>query len=163
MADLHPTSVAARSRHALPDRARARPGDDGFIRHPRAWPLLYRRLWLDRWLHAGQPPRAPLGVLFESPSPLPAGTRIEIQIPLRGRTQAFRGEVVLVRARGDRHEIGVWLDTEADADRACVVERICQLESYLKVKDRDADTLRTSRLRGPQAWFGLFGAGASTH
>lgn len=163
MADTHLTAVASRPHHAAADRARARPGDDGFIRHPRSWPLLYRRLWLDRWRHGDPPARAPLGVLFEATSPLPAGTRVEILIPLRGRTPTFRGEVVLVRARGDRHEIGVWLDSAADADRASVVERICQLESYLKVKDPAADTPKASLLRGPQAWLGLFGSGPSTH
>ncbi|MGE0385777.1 MAG: hypothetical protein AB7Q97_13680 [Gammaproteobacteria bacterium] len=106
---------------------------DGFLHHPSEFPLRYRRLRWDRWWHP-QSPDAPLGLAFASPYVLDIGTRLELSIPLRGVEQRFRGEVVLVRALERGYEVGVWLDSAEDAQRARLVEQICALECTLRRK-----------------------------
>jgi len=110
---------------------------DDFIPHPSQFPLRYRRRSTLPWRHdepdAGG---ADVGVSFHSPRHLPAGTRIELEIPLRGVTQRFVGTVVMVREESDGYQIGLWLANRDDAARARIVERICHTECYLQARSQ---------------------------
>ncbi|MCC7413146.1 MAG: hypothetical protein IT495_16140 [Gammaproteobacteria bacterium] len=141
-------------------RKPAREGPDGFIHHPPGFPLQFRRMWLETLRGEGHPPRGSLGLAFHSTRFVRPGTRLEISIPLRGETQRFRGEVVLIRARDDDYEIGVWLDSDADAARARIVEQICHIECYLRSRHgSDGDARPGQRERAAREWITKFAAG----
>jgi hypothetical protein len=100
----------------------------GFLQHPRGYPLDCRRIWFPR----GRRCDADLGLCFFSEHFVRAGTWVELSVPLRHGPQRFSGEVVLVRSAAGGYEIGVWLQSTADAARARLVEHICGLEYRLK-------------------------------
>lgn len=135
----------------------AETGPDGFIHHPSDFPIQARRLWFESLRrergHAG----SRLGLSYTSEKFIRPGTFVELQIPLRGETQKFRGEIVLVRDTGFGYEIGVWLETDADAARARIVEQICHIESYLNQK-RSQEGRPISRQGAAQEWITKFAA-----
>jgi hypothetical protein len=104
-----------------------------FIPHPAQFPIRYRRRdvlpWRNRRMDSTS---GDVGLSFHSAKHIPAGTRIELEIPLRGDTQRFAGTVVMVREQADGFEIGLWLASPDDATRARIVERICHTECYLR-------------------------------
>ena len=103
-----------------------------FIRHPQQFPLEFRRTrgW-GRSAREQQTPNGDLGLSFVSPKHIPAGTKMELSIPLRGDVQKFHGTVVMVRGIPDGYEIGLWLASADDTSRARLVEQICHLECSL--------------------------------
>lgn len=106
-----------------------------FIPHPDQFPLRYRRRSTLPWRHdEPEAGGADVGVSFHSPRHLPAGTRIELEIPLRGVTQRFVGTVVMVREESEGYQIGLWFANRDDAARARIVERICHTECYLQAR-----------------------------
>ena len=120
----------------------------GFLHHPREFPLqLHRRWWADLWRSTR--PCASLGLCVTTDRPLPVGASVDLTIPLRGETQRFRGEVVLVRAVAGGYEIGVWLESERDAERARIVEQICGLECRLRGKKRPGSPASTRQSDRP--------------
>lgn len=126
-------STTARLRRAAAE------GHGGFLRHPDTFPLHSRRLLLDIFRRDALPQSGDIGLLFRSSRFVRPGTRLEISIPLRGETQKFRGEVVMVRAGDNGYEIGLWLDDQQDCGRARLVEQICHIESHLQSRrDRPA-------------------------
>ncbi|MEQ8232201.1 MAG: PilZ domain-containing protein [Gammaproteobacteria bacterium] len=137
---MHTFPTAARNGATRPpasfvDPARLDAIHNDFIPHPATFPLRYRR-------HGGLPWRQPspgalagdVGVSFHSPRYFAPGTRIDLEIPLRGITQRFLGTVVLVREEPAGYEIGLWFTDPADASRARLVERICHTECYLRTR-----------------------------
>ncbi len=108
-----------------------------FLQHPRGFPLSCRRL--PRWRRpaACAPRRDDIGLCFHSPRPVPVGTMLELEIPLRQGPQRFVGPVVFIRELADGFEIGVELSL-ADAERVAIVERICELDARLRQDDRAA-------------------------
>jgi len=108
---------------------------DDFIPHPRQFPLRFRRHTTLPWR-----PATPwgaggdVGLSFHSPKYIAAGTRIDLEIPLRGATQRFTATVVLVREEAAGYEIGLWFATSDDASRARIVEKICHTECELRAR-----------------------------
>ena len=129
---------AAPSAHAQLVPASVNPNPSGtrqtlrgqFLQHPRGFPLACRPL--PPWRRAPAPSarRADFGLRFHAPRPLPIGTMLELAIPLRQGPQRFVGPVVFIHELADGFEIGVELSL-ADAERAAIVERICELEARL--------------------------------
>lgn len=130
---------------------------EGFIRHPRAFPMAVRRIWFE-WSQGKKARyKCDLGLCFSSEKYIPTGAILEITIPLRGEEQKFKGKVVLVRNRGEYYEIGIWLDEKADGHRARMVEQICHIETYLKDKHRKEGPF-VSRERVAEEWISKFAA-----
>lgn len=104
-----------------------------FIPHPAQFPLRYRRRPTLPWLNRKPESVAgDVGLSFHSAKYIPAGTRIELEIPLRGHIQRFAATVVMVRERPQGYEIGLWFASPDDAIRARIVEKICHTECYLR-------------------------------
>lgn len=110
-----------------------------FIKHPTSFPLKCRRdrSWF-KWRRSSADPPADLGLCFTSVKPIPIGSAVELEIPLRRDIQRFHGTVVLVRETTQGYEIGLWLANRAEAARARIVEEICYLECRLQAKRRSA-------------------------
>jgi hypothetical protein len=112
---------------------RADNSNNDFIPHPAQFPLRYRRRTLRPWFSRQvQVSTADVGLSFHSVEYIPAGTTLDLEIPLRGRVQRFTAKVILVRECCDGFEIGLWFLSAGDAERARIVERICHTECYLK-------------------------------
>jgi hypothetical protein len=110
-----------------------------FIQHPAQFPIRYRRRDVLPWRNRRMDSAAgDLGLSFHSAKYIPAGTRIELEIPLRGDSQRFAGTVVMVREEAEGYEIGLWLASPDDATRARIVERICHTECYLRSRQSGA-------------------------
>ncbi|MCB1747843.1 MAG: hypothetical protein H6977_01155 [Gammaproteobacteria bacterium] len=106
-----------------------------FIPHPAQFPLRYRRRSALPWRHKESSPVAgDVGLSFHSPKYVPAGTRLDLEIPLRGVTQRFTATVVLVREVDGGFELGLWFASSDDASRARIVEKICHTECYLRAR-----------------------------
>ena len=105
-----------------------------FIPHPAQFPLRYKRRPELPWLHKKSQTSiaGDIGLSFHSSKYLPAGTRLELEIPLRGQIQRFAATVVMVRERPQGFEIGLWFASASDAVRARIVEKICHTECYLQ-------------------------------
>lgn len=131
-------------------------GPVAYIPHPPDFPIRVRE----------QPPSAEgrepfhagsrLGLSYSSERFMRPGTLVELQIEVCGKTGRFRGEVIRVRETGFRYEIGVWLESDADAARARIVEQVCHIECYLNKKRREG--CRVSRQRAAQEWIAKFAA-----
>ena len=102
----------------------------GFIHHPPGLPILCKTIKHDAV--TGEP--GDIGLCFEWDHYIKPGTLLEVEIPLRGEIQKFRGKVILVRTRDTGFEIGIWLRDKSDAARIRIVEQICHIEVYLKHK-----------------------------
>lgn len=112
--------------------------NNDFIPHPAQFPLRYRRRSLLPWFSKkSEPATGDVGLSFHCDKYIPAGTTLDVEIPLRGQVQCFTAKVVMVREDLSGFEIGLWFASPGDAARARIVERICRTECYLK------DHLRT--------------------
>lgn len=124
----------------VPDPANPKPSGPSrnfrgqFLEHPRGFPLSCRSL--PRWRSPARPAtrRDDIGLSFHSPRAVPVGTLLELEIPLRQGPQRFIGPVVCIRELADGFAIDVELSL-ADAERAAIVERICELETRLRADD----------------------------
>jgi hypothetical protein len=106
-----------------------------FIPHPEQFPLRYRRKpFFSRSSTLAATTGSDVGLSFHSDKYVPAGTRLEIEIPLRGQVQRFIATVVMVRELDQGFEIGLWFATPDDALRARIVEKICHTECYLQAR-----------------------------
>ena len=109
---------------------------EGFIHHPAAYPLTWRRVRRLKWKKTGVPDMQPanIGLCFESEKYIKPGTELELEITLRGETQ---------------------LSTKEAAGRIRIVEQICHIEAYLKHK-RHFDGPFVSPERVAQEWISQF-------
>ena len=106
-----------------------------FIPHPAQFPIRFRRRATLPWRDVGAVEIAgDVGVSIRSDKYVPAGTRIDLEIPLRGETQRFTATVVMVKELADGFEIGLWFSSPDDAGRARIVEKICHTECYLRTR-----------------------------
>lgn len=128
----------------------------GFIHHPVGFPIEYKRLWFGFKDECGTASRSDIGLIFESDKYIRPGASIEITIPLRNELEKFRGKVVLVRNKGEYFEIGMWLQQQADASRARIVEQICHIESYLKDKKFKEGPYIINRERVAEEWISKY-------
>lgn len=108
-----------------------------FLQHPRGFPLACRPLSRWRRLLLSSARRHDFGLRFHAPRAIPIGTALELAIPLRHGQQHFVGPVVFIRELADGFEIGVEVAL-ADAERAAIVARICELEARLQLDDGNA-------------------------
>ena len=127
----------------------------GFIHHPSAFPLSYKRLWFNKDNDSEN--AQAIGLCFRSEKYLKPGISVEISIPLRGEEQKFRGKVVLVRNMDDYFEIGIWLTQAADVHRARIVEQICNIETYLRTKKHQEGPF-VSNERVAEEWVSKYAA-----
>ena len=122
---------------AGPWMSRSDSENNDFIPHPTQFPLHYRRRPLLPWANRKSEPTAgDVGLSFICLKYIAAGTRLTVEIPLRGRSQRFSATVVLVKERPEGFEIGLWFSSTHDALRARIVERICHTECYLKARHK---------------------------
>ena len=106
-----------------------------FIPHPAQFPLRYRRRSHLPWRPRDEAVMAgDVGVSFRADEYVPAGTRLEVEIPLRGQVQRFAATVVMVRELPKGFELGLWFTTPRDAVRARIVEKICHTECALRAR-----------------------------
>lgn len=121
-----------------PRVSRSAAGPADFIPHPPQFPLRYRRHAVLPW--RPDPPAGvagDIGLSFHSPKYIPAGARLDLEIPLRGAIQRFTATVVLVRENPSGYEIGLWFASADDATRARIVEKICHTECLLRTQRRN--------------------------
>jgi hypothetical protein len=130
-------------------------GPGGFIHHPSDFPLQCRRVLSWRRGDPNPADRGNLGVCFESPRSFAPGNMVELSVRLRGESQRFRGEVVLVRETGFAFEVGVWMSSREAAARLRIVEQICHIECYLNEK-RERDGHTVTRENAAQEWISKF-------
>jgi hypothetical protein len=142
---------ATRLRHATSANP-VRDNQTGFIHHPAGFPLEYKRIWFSGSADVDAGESHDIGLIFESEERIPAGATLEIQIPLRGDMEHFRGKVVLVRQSGDCWEIGVWFPRRIDASRMRIVEQICHIEVYLQHKKHVEGPYNLNRDRIAAEW-----------
>ncbi len=117
--------------------ARFNPIAGEFIAHPAQFPLRFRRRPTLPWSKRdGNKAGGDVGLSFFAEKYIPAGTRLDVEIPLRGQVQHFLGRVVMVREIDHGFEIGLWFASPDDASRARIVERICHTECYLQDRHR---------------------------
>lgn len=130
---------------------------EGFIHHPPGFPIAWRQLKAKAVKTGAEDNtgQGHIGLCFESEKYIKPGTALELAITLRGEIQKFTGRVILVRNKGDVCEIGVWFDSKPDAGRLRIVEQICHIESYLKLK-RHHDGPFVSPERVAQEWIARF-------
>jgi hypothetical protein len=145
MRNLGPHASLSAASTALPQLVpfEANPSSSGirktlrgqFLPLPRGFPLSCKipRRWWPR-LMAPARRRDGDGLCFHSTQPLPVGTAIELEIPLRRGSERFAGTVVLIRELSDGFEIGVAL-APGDSERAALVVRICELEFRLRMNE----------------------------
>jgi len=134
----------------------ADPGPNEFIPHPSDCPIHVRRLGFKGRRRVRPQAASKLGLTYSSKQFMPPGTFVNVQIPVRGETERFRGEIVLVRETSCGFEIGIWLESDADAARARIVEQICHIESYWSQEHRDGRPM--SRQHAAQEWISKFAA-----
>lgn len=107
--------------------------DGDFIPHPAQFPLRFRRRPTLPWLNrAGARSGGDIGLSFIADRYVAAGSRLDVEIPLRGQVQRFRTRVVMVREVDHGFELGLWFANRDDALRARIVEQICHTECYLR-------------------------------
>jgi hypothetical protein len=129
---------------------------EGFIHHPSAFPLTWRRIrWKRKNYNTPMEHQANIGLCFECEKYIKPGTLLELEITLRGEIQKFSGRVILVKNKGENFEIGVWLTSKEDASRIRIVEQICHIEAYLKLK-RHYEGPFVSPDRVAQEWISRF-------
>ena len=128
----------------------------GFIHHPAGYPIEWRPCRLNNAeTDCDYTQQSHIGLCFESEKYIKPGTALELAIHLRGETQKFTGRVILVRNTGNQFEIGVWFTTKSDASRLRIVEQICHIEAYLKLK-RHHEGPFVSPERVAQEWISRF-------
>ena len=132
---------------------------EGFIHHPPGFELSWRRIhnyFLGK-RHNLVSEQGNIGLCFDSEKYIKPGTLLELNISLRGETQAFAGRVVLVKSSGEGYQIGVWITSREDASRIRIVEQICHIESYLRQK-RHQEGPFFSKERVTAEWINRFAA-----
>lgn len=129
-----------------------RDAQTGFIHHPSGFPIDFKRIWFANQAESLTNEPGNIGVIFESEKYIKPGVTLEITIPLRHKTEKFRGKVVLVKNYGDHYEIGLWFSCRADASRARIVEQICHIEAYIQEKKYRDGPYALNRDRMAQEW-----------
>jgi hypothetical protein len=106
----------------------------GFIQHPKRFPLKFRRLrfWQSSKIEIFEDSKT--GLTFSSKEYQKPGSIIEVTIPTRKEVHTFLGKVVMVKEADGCYEIGIWLINAEDAPKLRIVEQICHIELYLNDK-----------------------------
>ena len=138
MNNLNSLSTVQTEQSVMPNLVNTSPDEfhnainSDFIRHPDQYPLQIKKLRRWPWgAKAVDLSGAKHGLSIHTDRYVPAGSQLEISIPLRGATQAFVATVVLVRELASGFELGLWFENQADEERAKIVEKICETECGL--------------------------------
>lgn len=130
----------------------------GFIKHPKRFPLNFRRLrfWQSSKIEVA--PDSNTGLTFSSKEYQKPGSIIEVTIPTRKEIHHFMGKVVMVKEADDSYEIGIWLINTEDAAKLRIVEQICHIELYLNDKRyKEGPFLSQEKLT--EEWISRFASG----
>ncbi|MBL1142328.1 MAG: hypothetical protein HND53_09890 [Proteobacteria bacterium] len=131
---------------------------EGFIKHPKRFPLNFRRLrfWQSAKIEINQDSNT--GLTFSSKEYQKPGSIIEVTIPTRKEVHHFMGKVVMVKESDDSYEIGIWLVNAEDAPKLRIVEQICHIELYLNDKRyKEGPFLSPEKLT--EEWISRFASG----
>lgn len=107
-----------------------------FIRHPRGFPARFRRAWRAP-VELGRPRGDRLGLLLSTRRYVRPGTPLAVSIEAAGEQHGFEAEVVLMRQRGSRFEMGLWMGDEDESYRLRMVEQVCHIEAYRRRVERE--------------------------
>lgn len=129
----------------------------GFIRHPRAFPVVARKKWISRLAGKEDSNSIRAGIMFNSSVYYQPGTNIELSIQVRDKVEIFTGSVVLVKKHPDYFDIGLCLHSVADAKRAESVEQICHSEAQLKEQNYRNGPVNLDPQRVANGWSAKFG------
>jgi hypothetical protein len=153
-------AIGAVSRPNLTDRPDDFQSDllEGFIKHPKRFPLNFRRLrfWQSAKIEIDQ--NSNTGLTFSSHEYQKPGSIIEVTIPTRKEIHQFMGKVVMVKESDDSYEIGIWLIHTEDAPKLRIVEQICHIELYLNDK-RYKEGPFLSKEKLTEEWITRFASG----
>lgn len=130
----------------------------GFIKHPKRFPLKFRRLrfWQSSKIEVNQ--NSNTGLTFSSKEYQKPGSIIEVTIPTRKEIHHFMGKVVMVKESDESYEIGLWLINAEDAPKLRIVEQICHIELYLNDK-RYKEGPFLSKEKLTEEWISRFASG----
>ena len=131
---------------------------EGFIKHPKRFPLQFRRLRFWQSTKIDVDPESNTGLTFSSKEYQKPGSIIEVTIPTRKEIHHFMGKVVMVKELDDYFEIGIWLINTEDAPKLRIVEQICHMELYLNDK-RHKDGPFLSQEKLTEEWISRFASG----
>lgn len=130
----------------------------GFIKHPKRFPLQFRRLRFWQNPKIDIDPDSNTGLTFSSKEYQKPGSIIEVTIPTRKETHHFMGKVVMVKESDEHYEIGLWLVNAEDAPKLRIVEQICHIELYLNDKRyKEGPFLSQEKLT--EEWISRFASG----
>lgn len=127
----------------------------GFIKHPRRFPLQYKKLrfWERTKLDTSRPSN--IGLTFHTEQYHKPGSILEITIPTRKDTHCFPAKVVAIKETDEGYDTGVWLVNADDAPRLRIVEQICHIELYLNDKKyKEGPFLSSEKIT--EEWIGKF-------
>ncbi len=127
----------------------------GFIKHPERFPLHVKRLnfWEKSRLDMSNPSN--IGLTYSCDQPQKLGSILEITVPTRKETHAFKGKVVAIREKDSGYDIGVWLINAEDAPKLRIIEQICHIELYLNDKKyREGPFVSPEKIT--QEWIGKY-------
>lgn len=131
---------------------------EGFIKHPKRFPLQFRRLRFWQSTNIELDPESNTGLTFSSKEYQKPGSIIEVTIPTRKEIHHFMGKVVMVKESDDYYEIGIWLVNAGDAPKLRIVEQICHIELYLNDK-RHKEGPFLSQEKLTEEWISRFASG----
>ncbi|MEM6998821.1 MAG: hypothetical protein AAF419_03160, partial [Pseudomonadota bacterium] len=98
-----------------------------FLIQPDNTRVRYRHDWITDFF--GQDKKQDgLGLLFQYSKYLEPGSTIDIGIPLPEGIHRYRADVIVVGAKDDGFEIGIWLHTNSDSDLELLL-RSCEYAS----------------------------------
>ncbi len=131
---------------------------EGFIQHPKRFPLNFRRLRFWQSSKINVSPDSNTGLIFSSKEYQKPGSIIEVTIPTRKEIHYFMGKVVMVKEADDSYETGIWLINSEDAPKLRIVEQICHIELYLNDKRyKEGPFLSPEKLT--EEWISRFASG----
>ncbi len=124
------------------------------IDHPTSQPLRYR---IEPDLHLTERRRRGVLLRFHSRRHLPRGTRLELQIPIRGEVHTFHGEVIRLEGSTESHRVEVWINHREESFAARMVEQLCHIAHYrLGVVRREGRNI--SEEQAADEWISRFAA-----
>ena len=130
----------------------------GFIKHPKRFPLQFKRLRFWESSKIDIDPESNTGLTFSSKEYQKPGSIIEVTIPTRKEIHHFMGKVVMVKESDGYFEIGIWLVNGEDAPKLRIVEQICHIELYLNDKrHKEGPFLSPEKLT--EEWITRFASG----
>lgn len=99
-----------------------------FLIQPENTRVRYRHDWITDFFGGQDKKQDGLGLVFNYPKYIEPGTNLDIGIPLPDAVHRFRADVVIAGEKDGGFEIGIWLNTNSDADLELLL-RSCEYAS----------------------------------